>query len=228
MALCDAHYIFTLVDIGDYGSNNDSGVLSHSEMGKALDCGGLNFPKPEHQEGCAIPKLPYFIAGDEAFGLKPWLQRPYPGKNMTERHRIFNYRLSRARRVIENAFGILRARWGIFKGPIHGSVETVEVIIQSTVCLHNYLRQTATSLYCPSGFVDSFDNTGNIKPGEWRSQVPKDDSGAMRHLSKVRGSRYNNSAIEIREGLCDYLNSAQGSVPWQWEYVRSTGPCAKS
>ncbi|KXJ17332.1 hypothetical protein AC249_AIPGENE16320 [Exaiptasia diaphana] len=90
----------------DCGSNNDSGVLSHSEMGIALDMGTQNFPESEHLEGCAIPKLPYFIAGDEAFGLKPWLQRPYPGKNMTERQRIFNYRISRARRVIENSFGI--------------------------------------------------------------------------------------------------------------------------
>ena len=36
MAICDSHYNFTLVDIGDYGGNNDSGVLSHSDMGKAI------------------------------------------------------------------------------------------------------------------------------------------------------------------------------------------------
>lgn len=66
---------------------------SHTEMGKALDSGALKFTEPEYLEGCAVPKLPYLIAGDEAFGLKPWLKRPYPGKNMTERQRIFNYRL---------------------------------------------------------------------------------------------------------------------------------------
>lgn len=142
MAICDAHYNFTLVDIGDYGSNNDSGVLSHSWMGKAIEDGSINFPKPEHLEGCDLPLLPYFLVGDEAFGLKPWLQRPYPGKCLTEPIQIFNYRLSRARRVIENAFGILRARWRIFKGPISASPETVQLIIEATVCLHNYLGQT--------------------------------------------------------------------------------------
>ena len=36
MAICDSHYNFTLVDIGDYGGNNDGGVLSHSDIGKAI------------------------------------------------------------------------------------------------------------------------------------------------------------------------------------------------
>lgn len=182
MAICDAHYNFTLVDIGDYGSNNDSGVLSHSWMGKAIEDGSINFPKPEHLEGCDLPLLPYFLVGDEAFGLKPWLQRPYPGKCLTEPMRIFNYRLSRARRVIENAFGILTARWRILKGPI---------------CLHNYLGQTETALYCPSGFVDSMDQTGNIKPGEWRSMVSSSERGALDSLNRVRDSRYTLDAIKI-------------------------------
>ena len=42
MAICDSHYNFTLVDIGNYGSNNDSGFLSHSDMGRALDDGSIN------------------------------------------------------------------------------------------------------------------------------------------------------------------------------------------
>jgi len=74
MAICDAHDNFTLVDIGDYGSNNGSGVLSHSEMRKAIKDGSINFPKPEHLEGCDLPLLPYVLVGDEAFGLKAWLQ----------------------------------------------------------------------------------------------------------------------------------------------------------
>ena len=33
MAMCDARYTITLFDIGQYGSNNDSGILSKSRMG---------------------------------------------------------------------------------------------------------------------------------------------------------------------------------------------------
>lgn len=50
--------------------------------------------------------LPYVFLGDEGFPLKPWFMRPYSGAQLTSLDRkIYNYRLSRARRVIENTFG---------------------------------------------------------------------------------------------------------------------------
>ena len=46
MAICDVHYTFTFVNIGDYGSNNDSGVLGNSLMGKAYASNSLGFCRP--------------------------------------------------------------------------------------------------------------------------------------------------------------------------------------
>ena len=117
-------------------------MLDNSEMGKAFENGCVLLPEPEHLLGCSLPFVPYFLVEDEIFALKPWLLRPYPGKNIKEDQSIFNYRLSRARRVIENCFGILVARWRIFHGAIQAKVETVQKIVQATVALHNYLRQT--------------------------------------------------------------------------------------
>ena len=47
MAICDARYVFTLVDIGSYGSNHDSGVFRNSKMGKAFFNNLLSLSEPE-------------------------------------------------------------------------------------------------------------------------------------------------------------------------------------
>ena len=152
--LCDASYNFTLVEIDQYGSTNDISALNNSEMEKAFEDGSMSLPQPEHLPGCGLPQLPFYLVGDEIFALKPWLLRPYPGKNIKEEESIFNYRLSRARRVIENCLGILVARWRVFCRAIQAKIETVQAIVQTAICLHNYLRQTDTASYCPAGFVD--------------------------------------------------------------------------
>ena len=99
LAVCDANYCFTLIDIGQYGSNNDSGVLAKSEMAKRFEDGTLNLPKPTTVVGCSYNPLPYYMVGDEIFPLKTWLMRPYPGKQLQEDGVIYNYRHSCARRV---------------------------------------------------------------------------------------------------------------------------------
>ena len=55
--------------------------------------------------------MPYFFVGDEAFPLKEKFQKPFPRASLTFEKEVYNYRLSRARRISENAFGILAARW---------------------------------------------------------------------------------------------------------------------
>jgi len=115
MAVCDARYVFSFVDIGDYGSNNDSEVFRRSAIGKSFFNKEMNLPNPEYIENLQnFGSIPYYLVGDDAFPLQQWLMKPYPGQGIQESQAIFNYRLSRARRVIENAFGILAARWRVF------------------------------------------------------------------------------------------------------------------
>ena len=153
LAVCDARYCFTLVDVGDFGSNNDSGILASLEMKKGFENDDFYLPCPSPMPGCKLEEVPYFLVGDEIFPLKTWLMQPCPGKQ-TEGKRIFNYRLSRARRVIENSFGILAARWRVFMQTIHANVKTVEIVTKAALCIHNYLRQTDNATYCLSGFID--------------------------------------------------------------------------
>ena len=171
LAVCDAKYNFTLVDVGQYGSNNDSGVLAQSKISSTFESNTLNLPESEVLPGTNLD-IPYFLVGDEIFTLKPWLLRPYPGRLLQLLEMIYNYCYSRARRVIENAFGILRAHSRIFSHPIKVSVQNIERYVMACLCLHNYLRQTENSLYTPQGFVDVELVDGKIKEGEWRPHRP--------------------------------------------------------
>ncbi|XP_028516516.1 uncharacterized protein LOC114575585 [Exaiptasia diaphana] len=149
--------------------------------------------------------------------------KPYPGKKLTEQQRIYNYRLSRGRRTIENAFGILSAKWRIFRRPIKANVDLVELIVQSTVCLHNYLRLTENASYTPEGFIDCESSNGEVDPGDWRKEAV--DDGGMRVLNRICGNRYGFEARCVRDDFKEYFN-AEGQVPWQLEYVRNCGHLA--
>jgi hypothetical protein len=175
LAVCNADYIFTCVDVGAYGSQADGGILRNSEFGKQLFGGTLPLPPPTPLPFTTEP-VPYFFAADEAFGLHNNILRPFPGKNLSEVKQIFNYRLSRARRVIENAFGIMVARWRIFHRVINAQPETVDNIVKAAVCLHNFLKRieanSAKKTYCPPSYVDH-DVNNEVQPGEWRNDVPE-------------------------------------------------------
>lgn len=79
MGVADYRYRFVLVDVGTPGRQSDSGVFRNSLMGQRFENNTMNVPtaSPISAEGSQIP---YFLVGDEAFGLKKYLQRPYPGK----------------------------------------------------------------------------------------------------------------------------------------------------
>ena len=69
----------------------------------------MNLPSAEDLAGFSRNPLNCFLVGDEIFPLKAWLLRPYPG-NLTDSQKVFNYRLSRSRRTMENTLGILVSR----------------------------------------------------------------------------------------------------------------------
>ncbi|CAN8014615.1 unnamed protein product [Ixodes persulcatus] len=103
-AICDAKYRFPYVEIGHHGSESDAGIFRRSDFLQAIAEGKRRLPTASW---LGNSKVPFFFVGDEAFPMKTFVMRPFPGKNLTERPpRVFNYRLSRARRVVENSFGI--------------------------------------------------------------------------------------------------------------------------
>ena len=227
MAVCDANYRFLLFDFGQYGSNNDSGVLLNSKMGEQLERNEFHIPAASSLHKCAFDPLPYFLVGDEIFPLKTYLMRPYPGSGLSEAEAVYNYRHSRARRVIENSFGILSARWRIFFTVIHGSVENIEKSVLACLALHNFLKSSDSAAYCPHGYADFENADGEITYGRWRKEIPvtssgNGNSGQFQALPQLRGRRWSNDAVEMRNCLKDYVNSKEGSLSWQLNYVRRT------
>lgn len=207
MAACDAYYKFTYVDIGKEGSNHDGAVFQNSTFGKAVLNGTLNIPIPKVLPGSNIP-FPYFFVADEAFPLQTNIMRPYPGKYLGERKNIFNFRLSRARRTIENTFGILAQRWRRLRTPIIANEELCNKVVMACVVLHNYIQKGEEDIplkdrkYCPTGFVDSLNNLDNL-----------------RSVGRVGANNFSNSTKDLRDSLSEYFVSQQGALEYQWDLV---------
>lgn len=207
MAVVNANYEFMMVHVGTNGRISDGGVLHESTFYQKLANNNLNLPNPTvFNENQYI--LPYTFVGDQAFPLMLNLMKPYPEKHITREERIFNYRLSRARRVVENAFGILASRFRVFLSPITIDVTNVSAIVLAACALHNYLRRNATNRYIPLSYVDCEDmRNGVVIPGQWR------DIGELMPLQQIPRPA-NITAKEVRETYKNYFNN-EGSVPFQ-------------
>ena len=88
------------------GSTSDCAVYNQSQSKEDLENRTLGLPPPTPLAGDDTA-IPHFVIRDDAFPLREWMMKPFSLRNMTDEERIFNYRLSRTRRIVENAFGIL-------------------------------------------------------------------------------------------------------------------------
>ena len=143
--------------------------------------------------------------------------KPYPARDLDDEKRVYNYRLSRARRIVENAFGILASRFGVFQKPIPLCPEKVEVLVLAACVLHNFLRSRSSSesIYSPPGTFDSeISGTSDIIAGEWRTTP---EPRGMIPLARQGGNRSTADAQSIRDELKDYFN-ARDPLPWQWNF----------
>jgi len=211
MALVDANYRFIYINVGAPGAGSDGGVFANTMLKTLIEDNALGLPPPEPLTGCTSD-LPYFIVADEAFALKPWLMKPYPRRNMAIEQRIYNYRISRGRRVVENAFGILAARFRCLLGTMPQSPERVTKVVIAICILHNILRHQRGR--ADPAAVDREDPiTHDVIPGEWRqNERHLPDLGQAPTTGHAAGKR----AKAVRQYLQDWFNGP-GSVPWQLE-----------
>lgn len=116
-AMVDAEYCFTYIDVGANGRASDSAIFRDSTLNIAMESNSLGIPKHG------------VIIGDDAFPLRANLMKPYSKTGLSKVEKIFNSRLSRARRVVENVFGIFVWRFRVFSRPIELKPETIDKVI---------------------------------------------------------------------------------------------------
>jgi len=192
LAVVDSDYKFIYVDVGSFGKDSDSTIFKNSSFGTLLANESLHIPRPSQLPN-TNETVPYVFVGDEAFGLSKNVLRPYAGRNLSEKKKIFNYRLSRARRYVECAFGILSNKWRIFHRPLNVTTDLAVDITKACCVLHNYVREKNGYVFQDTLTIDGFneiERPNNIN----------------------RGSRF---ASDIRNTFADYFHTI-GAIPWQY------------
>lgn len=209
MAACDADACFTMIEVGYAGRNSDGGVFRASRMGRWLRTNGdrLNLPNGSRlkydREGGMFP---YYFVADEAFPLASYMMRPYPKRTLNNEKRIFNYRLSRARKTIECAFGMITSKFGVLSTPIGcTNINTVNNIIRSICVLHNFIRKKEGVRYRPTFRLDD-EGIGQLPPNDIR--LDREPQNFPQRLA----------ANKLRDYLARYFLQPLAALPNQWNY----------
>ncbi|XP_037935213.1 protein ANTAGONIST OF LIKE HETEROCHROMATIN PROTEIN 1-like [Teleopsis dalmanni] len=216
LAACDAMYCFTTASVGAYESESqsDRGIFRVTSFGKNLAEDKLTLPRSIPLPLTSQPFPHYFIA-DCAFPLKNNLMKPFPGDgdDTNRTQKVFNYRLSRTRRVIENAFGILTARWRVMRTSMEFNPENVEKIVLACLVLHNFVMLNDTQRwYCPQNFTDIEMEDNSVVRGEWYNELIPAGGPLPSVTSFVR--RGPDNAYNLRMYLANYFVN-EGAIPFQ-------------
>lgn len=181
---------------GSYGKTSDSTIFRNSSFYNEIQEKVLDIPAPAPITNNGAP-FPFVLVGDEAIPLSSYVQRPYAGNNLTHKQRVYNYKLSRARRYIECTFGIMTGKWRILHRPLNVGLEFSEQIIKTCCILHNFVRSRkicTAEINIP--IISGLDGNQN------------------NDCEETDGIQFSRGITE-RNKFADYFVSEQGSLSWQ-------------
>ncbi len=185
--IVDARYCFRVIPVGARAS-------------AVMDVRFLHQPSAEHSAMMPLTTsdvplpgaegaTPYVSVGDEAFPLRRDVARPFPGHNLKPEQRIFNYRLSRAWRMVQCAFVILASQWRLYRRVFGVSPEVAEVVVKATCILYNFIH------------FHSADEE------DLSTALCTEPSAGMQGITHV-GSKTFREAMAVREKFVTYFSSA--------------------
>lgn len=190
MLISDANNKVIHYQVGMDGSTNDSGTWFFSQLKDAMDRNALNLPSvPDGQ-------LQDHLIGDGAYPLGERMLVPFQSVGCKSKD-VYNYRISRARRIVESTFRLISARFKIFYTKMHLLPKNAEIIISAGISLHNFLLATESPT----------------------SQSLEISEPSIK-LNRVEGN-FPSKAHRQREALCKFFLE-EGRVSWQDEKVSST------
>lgn len=182
----DDSYRFIDINVGWPGSVHDARVFAQSSIFKKISEGTL---LPDQTTTVNGVNIPLYLIGDSAYPIKSWLMKPFThGTVLTTEQKTFNYRLCRARIVIENAYGRLKARWRRVMKRNDMNIANIPTVITAACILHNICEVHGDT------FNDSW--LREIRD----SSLPQPSSSNARDGNSTRPN-------QIRDALCYYFSN---------------------
>jgi DDE superfamily endonuclease len=188
LAVVDARGIFTFTDIGRAGSIGDAGCFHASDLKPMLESGRW-FP-PTHAKVVAGERMRPYLVADAAFPLMPYMLKHYPGIPApgTKEH-AYNVAHKRTRRIVENAFGRMKARFRVL--PLAKMHDPIFMTLVISVCvgLHNVCERNN----------DPYER-------QWTAELKKYEKAMERRQAGVATAEPVNSAV------CGHASVARDAV----------------
>lgn len=208
LTFIDSDYRFLFADIDYPGLISDSGMLQNNLLLQKNSSNSLNLPLACPLMPGKNINVPYVFVGDEAFALSYHVMRPFPEQDLSSSvEKIFNKKLSSARLVVENVFGVFSSVFRVFQKSIAIDVENVKLITMSCILLHNFLIKSDASrnIYTPTGTFDTIKDGVIVKKGSWRSNYQ--ETHGLRPARPISCESSTQNVLQIRSEFANYFQN---------------------
>ncbi|XP_055918512.1 putative nuclease HARBI1 [Eupeodes corollae] len=163
--------------------------------------------------------VPVVLIGDSAFRFSESLMKPFPFSTAaTAEEKNFNYSLSKCRRVVENCFGHLKARFRRIGKGLDNRIDNSTLIIKACCVLHNFMNVNNDEINLQ--WLQNTNNNPQRQQPEHSTQIDnlKSSPSIIRNAISMHLSR----GLEVEEVAIGEVDSADGlslMSNWDEEYL---------